>query len=330
MVLRGDVTLMLEEVKPITVPRELVGPPGDFNPTLLMFIAAIALAVTSTLGYFRWDWPGWCVFAINILALHLAGTVIHDASHNVAHRNSLVNAVLGHGSALMLGFTFPVFTRVHMQHHANVNDPKNDPDYFVSTAGPLWLIAPRFFYHEVFFFKRRLWRNYDLWEWLISRSLVALLVYYAASQGNLGFIFNYWFCPAGVVGLALGLFFDYLPHYPHQDRNRWQNARVYPSPILHLLILGQNYHLIHHLWPSITWYNVQPAYWAVKPLLDAKDCKQTLGLLEPENLKRFVYDVFLGIHWPRKAENPKPEAASQLVKPPAKSAEKPPLATTHK
>ena len=58
---------------------------------------------------------------------------------------------LGHGSALMLGFAFPVFTRVHLQHHAHVNDPENDPDHFVSTGGPLWMIAARFFYHEIFF-----------------------------------------------------------------------------------------------------------------------------------------------------------------------------------
>ncbi|HCF27956.1 MAG TPA: beta-carotene hydroxylase, partial [Cyanobacteria bacterium UBA11049] len=50
------------------------------------------------------------------------------------------------------------------------------------------------------------------------------------------------------------------------------NARVYPNSILNFLIMGQNYHLIHHLWPSIPWYNYQPAYYAMKPLLDEKGC----------------------------------------------------------
>ncbi len=279
-----------------TVPRAFIGPPGDLNPTLLMFLAAISLAVVSTVGHFAWNWPGWCTFLTNVLALHLVGTVIHDASHNVAHRNPLVNAILGHGSALMLGFVFPVFTRVHMQHHANVNDPKNDPDHFVSTGGPLWLIAPRFFYHEVFFFRRRLWRKYELFEWLISRLCLVGIVYFAASQGELGYVFNFWFSPAGCVGLMLGLFFDYLPHRPHKERDRWHNARVYPGAILNLLILGQNYHLIHHLWPSIPWYKVQPAYYAVKPLLDAKGCKQCFGILEDrQNFWSFVYDAVIGI-----------------------------------
>ncbi|HIK57416.1 MAG TPA: fatty acid desaturase [Synechococcales cyanobacterium M55_K2018_004] len=289
---------MSEATRPLTVPRELLGPPGDFNPTLLIFLLAVLLAVVSTLGYWQWNFPGILCFLMNVLALHLVGTVIHDASHNVAHRNRIVNAALGHGSALMLGFSFPVFTRVHMQHHANVNDPKHDPDHFVSTGGPLWLIAARFFYHEVYFFQRQLWRKYELLEWFLGRLAVATVIFLAIRYDFLGFVFNFWFSPALVVGLALGLFFDYLPHRPFQERDRWKNARVYPSPVLNLLIMGQNYHLIHHLWPSIPWYHYQTAYRVVKPLLDQKGCHQRLGLLEGHrSFWSFVYDVFLGIRF---------------------------------
>ena len=71
------------------------------------------------------------------LALHLEGTVVHDACHKAAHPVPWVNQTMGHGSALLLGFSFPVFTRVHLQHHSHVNDPKHDPDHIVSTFGPL-------------------------------------------------------------------------------------------------------------------------------------------------------------------------------------------------
>jgi len=302
-----------EDAKLLTVPRELLGPPGDFNPTLLMFLVAVAMAIVSTLGYWYWHWVDWCSFVINVVALHLVGTVIHDASHHVAHRDRVINAVLGHGSALMLGFSFPVFTRVHMQHHANVNDPENDPDHFVSTGGPLWLIAARFFYHEVFFFKRQLWRKYELLEWFLARLAVGTIVYIAIQNDFIGYIFNFWFSPALVVGLALGLFFDYLPHRPFQERDRWKNARVYPSPILNLLIMGQNYHLIHHLWPSIPWYHYQTAYNATRPLLDAKGCSQSLGLLQGKNFWSFIYDVFLGI---RLHHHPSGETGSQQPRSP--------------
>lgn len=284
--------------KKVRVPKELLGPStAFFSPNLLMFLAAVGMVVLSTLGYWAWGWPSWCIFIINVIALHVVGTVIHDASHNVAHRSRIMNAVLGHGSALLLGFSFPVFTRVHMQHHANVNDPKNDPDHFVSTGGPLWLIAARFFYHEIFFFKRRLWRKFELLEWFLGRLAVATVIFLAVQYDFLSYLFNFWFSPALVVGLALGLFFDYLPHRPFKERDRWKNARVYPSPLLNLLIMGQNYHLIHHLWPSIPWYHYQTAYRVTQPLLDEKGSHQSLGLLKGKDFLGFVYDIFLGIRF---------------------------------
>jgi beta-carotene hydroxylase len=285
-----------EANKPLTIPpKELLAPPGGFNPTLLMFLAAVIIVVLSCLGYWVWHWPHWLSFVMNIVALHISGTVIHDACHQAAHRHKLINAMLGHGSALMLAFAFPVFTRVHLQHHAHVNDPENDPDHFVSTGGPLWLIAVRFFYHEVFFFKRRLWRKYELLEWFLSRLFVVAVVCLSVHYHFLGYILNFWFVPSGIVGLALGLFFDYLPHRPFVERDRWKNARVYANPVLNILILGQNYHLIHHLWPSIPWYNYQSAYYLMKPLLDQKGCYQSLGLLQKKDFFDFVYDIFLGI-----------------------------------
>jgi beta-carotene hydroxylase len=284
----------------LVVPKEFLKAPGGVNPTVVMFGVALSSIALSTCGYWLWGWYDWVCFGANVLALHLSGTIIHDASHNSAHSNRIVNSILGHGSALMLGFAFPVFTRVHLQHHAHVNDPDNDPDHFVSTGGPLWMIAARFFYHEIFFFRRQLWRKYELLEWFLSRLFLFTIVFLAIHYGFIGYVMNFWFVPALVVGIALGLFFDYLPHRPFQARDRWKNARVYPSPLLNLLIFGQNYHLIHHLWPSIPWYKYQPAYYATKPLLDEKGCDQCLGLLQPKNFGSFLYDLFFGIRFHHK------------------------------
>jgi beta-carotene hydroxylase len=290
-----------EAQKPLIVPpKELLAPPGDFNPTMLMFFTSVGMLVLSNFGYWLWEWQHWLCFCINTLALHIAGTVIHDACHQSAHRNRVINAILGHGSALMLVFAFPVFTRVHLQHHAHVNDPENDPDHYVSTGGPLWLLPVRFLYHEVFFFQRQLWRKYELLEWFFSRLFIAVIFYISVQYHFLGYILNFWFIPSAVVGLALGLFFDYLPHRPHQERDRWKNARVYPNQILNILIMGQNYHLIHHLWPSIPWYNYQPTYYQMKPLLDEKGCYQTSGLLQKKDFFEFLYDIFLGIRFHHK------------------------------
>lgn len=305
---------MLAALKRLTVPRELLGAPEEFlNPTLLMFFVAVVLAIAGAVGYFCLEWRDWLCFVLNTVALHLLGTVIHDACHNVAHRNHFINAALGHGSAQLLCFSFPVFTRVHMQHHAHVNDPANDPDHLVSTAGPLWFINARFLYHEIYFFRRRLWRKFELGEWLIARSLTALILVVAIRYDFLGYVFNFWFVPLALVGLALGLFFDYLPHRSFAERNRWKNARVYPNTLLNWLIMGQNYHLVHHLWPSVPWYNYERAYYAMKPLLDAKGCHQSVGLLQTrQDFWGFVYDVFVGIRLHKKQAEPVKDAENTI------------------
>jgi len=99
---------------------------------------------------------------------------------------------MGHGSAILLGFSFPVFTRVHLQHHIHVNHPKNDPDHIVSTFGPIWLIAPRFFYHEVFFFQRKLWRRYELLQWGIERSIFLTIILAGLKFDFMNLIYNLW------------------------------------------------------------------------------------------------------------------------------------------
>jgi len=286
------------DTKPRTqsVPREYLDPPNAWNPTVGLFLAGYGLAALTIWGWFVGQWSLPVLLALGFLALHLEGTVIHDACHNAAHPNRICNAVMGHGAALLLGFSFPVFTRVHLQHHAHVNDPKQDPDHIVSTFGPLWLIAPRFFYHEFFFFRHRLWRHNELLEWGIARGVFISIVVAAYKFDFLGFIFNCWFAPALMVGVTLGLFFDYLPHRPFQSRNRWHNARVYPGWLMNWLIMGQNYHLIHHLWPSIPWFEYRPAYQATKDLLDAKGSPQRLGLFESKHdFLNFLYDILLGV-----------------------------------
>lgn len=302
-----------------SIPKEFVKPPAEFwNPTLLMFLASVILSGCCFAGYAWWQWPHWCVFWLNFLALYVLGTVIHDATHGSAHKIFWLNEAMGHGSALLQGFVYPVFKWVHLEHHAHVNDPENDPDHYVSTGGPLWLIAVRFFYHEVFFFKRRLWKKgpWELLAWILSRSVVVITFFLAFHFGYSDYVMNYWLPPAFIMGFLLGLFFDYLPHRPFQETHRWRNARVYPGWLTNILLLGQNYHLIHHLWPSIPWYRYQPAYYAVKHLLDEKGSPQTLGIWQPDQVGSFLYDVLIGLHLhPKPATTDTPEPSQHHDRP---------------
>ena len=276
--------------------KNYVDPPSFWNPTLGLFFGGYFLAFLSIWQWYRGVWPLPLLVATAFLALHIEGTVIHDACHKAAHPVPWINQAMGHGSAILLGFSFPVFTRVHLQHHIHVNHPKNDPDHIVSTFGPIWLIAPRFFYHEVFFFQRKLWRKYELLQWGIERSIFITIILAGIKFDFMNLIYNLWFGPALMVGVTLGIFFDYLPHRPFRSRNKWINSRVYPSKFMNILIMGQNYHLIHHLWPSIPWFEYKVAYEKTKPLLDVKGSPQRVGIFESkDDIFNFIYDLLIGV-----------------------------------
>ena len=60
--------------------------------------------------------------------------------------------------------------------------------------------------------------------------------------------------------------------------------------------MGQNYHLIHHLWPSIPWSEYKIAYEKTKPLLDIKGSPQRVGIFETkEDTFNFFYDLLIGV-----------------------------------
>ncbi len=293
--------------------QRYLDPPGNLNPTVGLFIGGYCLAALTIWQWYQGSWPLPVLVGLAFISLHMEGTVIHDACHNAAHPNRWINQAMGHGAAILLGFSFPVFTRVHLQHHSHVNDPKNDPDHIVSTFGPVWLIAPRFFYHEYFFFERKLWRKYELLQWGLERSLFIVIVIAGLKFDFMNVIYNLWFGPALMVGVTLGIFFDYLPHRPFLSRNRWKNARVYPSRLMNILIMGQNYHLVHHLWPSIPWFEYKPAYEATKPLLDSKGSPQRMGIFETRSDSlNFLYDIVLGVRSHKKRRSKMRKLATLL------------------
>lgn len=266
-----------------------------YRPTMLIFISALAFAMFSVFSYYYWKTPNWVTFLSALTSLHLAGTVVHEASHGIASSNKFVNEVMGHISAVMLGFSFPVFKRVHIQHHIHVNNPTLDPDHFISTSGSILLIPIRFLYQEIYFFKYKLWRNYDLLEYLASRlisvSIISLSFYY----NFFDFLINFWLLSAGLVGLLLGIFFAFLPHYPFQNRSYWQNSITYHNSIMNVMILGQNYHLLHHLHPTIPWFYYRKAYIKSEEILNRNSCRTSLDVFEPQNFRQFILDILLGV-----------------------------------
>ena len=82
-----------------SVPKRYLDPPAAWNPTVALFLGGYLLAGLTSYGWVAAGWPLPVLLALGFLALHLEGTVIHDACHNAAHPNRFGNAVMGHAAA---------------------------------------------------------------------------------------------------------------------------------------------------------------------------------------------------------------------------------------
>jgi fatty acid desaturase len=84
----------------------------------------------------------------------------------------------------------------------------------------------------------------------------------------------HWLCllfiPTRVGGVLLAIFFQWLPHHPFDRTERYLNTRISLWPAGGVLTLQQNLHLMHHLWPSVPFYNYGRLYRRLRPILVAK------------------------------------------------------------
>jgi beta-carotene hydroxylase len=95
----------------------------------------------------------------------------------------------------------------------------------------------------------------------------------ALASGALGTLFVIWLGPALLAVLLLAFAFDFLPHYPYDTAERYYDTRIYPGRVLNALLLGQNYHLIHHLWTTIPWYRYRAVFAQIGDELAANGCR---------------------------------------------------------
>ena len=79
-----------------------------------------------------------------------------------------------------------------------------------------------------------------------------------------------WFLPTRLGVLALNIFFQWLPHHPFDQTERYLNTRASLWAGGTFLLLQQNLHLVHHLWPSVPFYNYARLFSRLRPVLKAE------------------------------------------------------------
>ena len=266
----------IESIRPA---REWIGAPAGTltNPTMWLLVETYALLGLGTWGHLAGGWPAWATIVVNAVAIYVGFTPLHEAMHGVAHASPAVNGVIGRLGGLPLAISLPLFRGVHYEHHSHTNDGARDPDLVVAhrprALAPLWGLAILHSYRKAFY-GRRLWRDRGQFvEVLVVDVAENALIVAALVGGWFGTLAIVWLVPAVLAVVFLAFAFDFLPHYPYDTDARYFDTRIYPGRVLNTVLLGQNYHLIHHLWTTIPWYRYRRVFAATERDLEARGCR---------------------------------------------------------
>lgn len=215
--------------------------------------------------------------AVNGLMAYTSFTILHDATHRAVSGNRTLNDILGMtaGMFLLPFVSTRVYRFLHMEHHRYTGDKVKDPDEFmVSTPMPLlpFSLAYVELYWVPWYIKR--WSSrpvseriefavgislYGLWHaaWLLSPYAMEFVLLWMIPQR------------LGLLGNAF-----MLAHIQHPEGVQWETdpfqatAYIKGGKLRSVIMLGQDVHQIHHLLPSVPWYNYHAAWNAGKHLFE--------------------------------------------------------------
>ena len=254
------------------------GVPAISWPVVGIFFGALAVFAFSTWAAVADTLPVPATVLLSAAAIFVLFTVLHDAAHYSVSTHRWVNVAFGRVAMLFVSplISFTSFAFIHIEHHRNTNDDENDPDHFVSGA-PMWQLPVRFPLMDLpylTFLVRNVRRRprAEVLETAVLMGTTVAVIVACAFTGHLWTLAVLYLIPARVAMFVLAWWFDWLPHHDLEDtqqenRYRATRNRVGSEWILTPLLLSQNYHLVHHLHPSIpfhryvaTWRRNEEAY----------------------------------------------------------------------
>jgi beta-carotene hydroxylase len=251
----------------------------------LAFCIIGSFALVCTLGAMRVI-PLWAGLIINSLLLYAIQTPLHEACHgNIAGRDSRwiwLNHLVGMLSGAILLHEYKAFRHMHLMHHRDTNDDDLDPDRWLKVSNPLVVLFRCFtivpFYHYFFIHKIAL-NPKDPSNFKVTAHVMAVywllysIAFWLCVAGFWREVLALWLLPQWIGSAIIIYFFAYLPHKPHDTKNKWLATRIVKisgpmAKIVNWVYLFQNYHLIHHLFPRIPFYLYPEAFQDLKPVLE--------------------------------------------------------------
>ena len=264
-------------------------------PTLLLGIGLISGMTASWYYALQGVLPMWAGCVINGVLAYGMFSLAHEGLHRAISSISWVNELVGGiGLFFLLPYApMPVARWIHMQHHRFTN-AQTDPDRFTHDS-PAWQIPIRWsnfdLYYLVYFVKHGGKVRDKHFALVVSYVAAVLAVIVSATYAGYGYeLLMLWLLPTRIALFLVSLVFVYLPHYPgvvSQDEDPFMAStmRMGWEWLLTPLLVYHNYHLIHHLYPTVPFYRMHDVWYLKYDELSAANVSYQKAFgMAPENM----------------------------------------------
>jgi fatty acid desaturase len=242
-------------------------------PTVLVWIGSFAVWWAATAAVLCGVSSWWLAVTIVVQGLVTFSmfTVLHESIHHMVGRPNWINQVFGRLSMPFVSWfgTYPLLTYIHLAHHRNTNESiQDDPDAW-SLAGPRWQLPLRWStidaWYCLFYLKRVRQRpRKEILGYAVNITVALTLITTLITLGYGRELVLVYFIPQRIGMVILAWWFDWLPHHDlvtaKTDRFRATRVRIGWERVMCLLLLYQNYHVVHHIHAAIPFYQYVKAW----------------------------------------------------------------------
>ena len=236
-------------------------------PTIILFLicAGFMFGATWAAIYGHISYLAACL--INGTAGYFLFSPMHDAIHSSVGRSKKLNLWVGRITFLYFSslVAFELMRFIHFRHHRNANGEGDEADHDVQ-SGPAWLLPLKWPFIDLIYGWKYLgyWKDRPKSETrsVIIMFLTTLVVWpWLIINGYLMELLMFWIIPQRISFFFISFIFVYLPHVPNEisekeDAYRATSIREGMEWLLSPLMMYQNYHLVHHLYPNVPFYRL--------------------------------------------------------------------------
>jgi beta-carotene hydroxylase len=266
--------------------RQLTSIPSISWPVVIVAIGGIVASVSVIAAAVMGQLSYWVATPLLTFIYYWFFAVIHDGAHRSIAKNKTLNDFIAQ-AAITTSLPYAnleLLRWAHMEHHRFTNDKDKDPDYW--SHGKSYTLPLRWALIDVMYLLRLFNSNSPQKPKLI-KNLIPYLVFGAAVIGGLiwaGFGMEYLLLsllPSRLMFIGIGFTFFWLPHNhwsgEEDDFKQVNNYSMATSiregkeSLMNILLQYQNYHLVHHMWPTTPFYNNEKVFRLLEPEFRQRD-----------------------------------------------------------